>query len=206
MCDFYSAIVTNKGEILTDISHSHSTIKLKHNLDDTKDLDKLTFCPIEILPKAGKNIWDKPTKENWTFHLGASNYNSKQAPKWWKNSFEKDCWNKFKEDWNQQILLNKEIDNIEGKTIYLMKDCKIKTLKNCQVGKMFGSSQVREMFGSSQVGAMWDNSQVGKMQSKQTTIRIFGLKVKLPLLKLGVIIDFSKDKTKVFIGDKEAEE
>ena len=66
-----------------------------------------------------------------------------------------------------------------------------------QVNKMWDSSQVNKMWDSSQVNEMWGSSQVNEMKNRTTTIRIFGVNIKLPTIKLGVIIDFSKSNTRI---------
>src|SRR4030042_6337854 len=128
MCNFWTAIVTKKGEILTDFSDSHDAIKKSNNLNDNCKLEDLEFYPVEILPKDNKTIFDEPNKENWIFNIGASGGHHSETPEWWKKSFENKCWKQFESDWKNRVLKDCEIEELNNKKGLFLKNCKIKII------------------------------------------------------------------------------
>ena len=170
MCNFFSCIVTENGDVLFDpISNSHEII-ISNNAknfdlsDDTADPAELKFARVEILPP-NDDVFQPVDK--WDFTI-----DQRIIPAWWSEFHKKqayDCLNTFLDS---VLLKDKKIQELSTGR-YWVKDCQIAELKgnvlivkmlgSSQVGEMRDSSQIREMWGSSQVDMMWDSSQVGEM-------------------------------------------
>ena len=104
MCDYFSGIITKGGKVLTDDSHSHSTIKEKFNLNDKKNFQD--FLLFEIKLQEGKGEFDKPIEDNFKllFQGGGGTF---EIPTWYKMTFDRKIWSVFKDTQNKKIKEHK---------------------------------------------------------------------------------------------------
>jgi len=170
MCNFFSCIVTENGDVLFDpIRDSHEIIisnnAKNYNLsDDTADPAELKFTRVEILPP-DDDVFQPVDK--WVFTI-----DQRIIPAWWSEFHKKqayDCLNTFLDS---VLLKDKKIQELSTGR-YWVRDCQIAELKgDVLIVKMWGSSRVGIMSKSSQIGIMrelsqvremWDSSQVGMM-------------------------------------------
>ena len=208
MCDFWSAIVTKDGRILTHYSDSHETIKKEMNINDKKPIEIMEFIPLQIVPKIKFGYEKEVNKDNWTITFEREKYD------WFDEKLENKVWKQAKKDISERLIYHQEIEELTNKRGMIVKDSKINKVSNCilnmmlgssQVGQMRDSSQVGEMLGSSQVGEMWDSSQVGEMWGSSTIIKLiksvfcvvriwYG---KVEKLEKGTVIRFKDNKAEI---------
>ena len=162
MCDFYSCILDRKGKLYDDPTKtdSHEDLIEKFNLKDNK-LKNRDIVRIEVNPD-----WDalkkKFNKKDWTYKVDEPS----TIPDWYmknEKKMEGIVWKRIQELYKTLFLFGGEYDELPFDLMILVKDARIKEMKNQKVLRMGGSSQVLRMRDSSQVGEMWGSSQVGEM-------------------------------------------
>ena len=150
MCEFYSAILKQNGDILHNpFTISHEDLIDEFNLDDTKLSG--SFVRVEFVPK-DNNFSDI---DNYQLNVDES-----EIPDWYESVKEK-AYRKLRLIVKNMIITG-ERNIIIGKAV-ILKDAKISKLKNALVYYM-ENSQVNEMWGNSQVNEMRENSQVNEMR------------------------------------------
>src|SRR3990167_7845051 len=173
MCDFFSGIIKKDGKVLTHYTDSHEDIKKINKLDDSKCLEDLGFYPFEMSVKKGKDITDKPTKDNWQFKLTVSQGHSDGfKPKWFTKKHENNCWKEFAKQWNERVITGK-VEEIIGKQGLILKNCSINIINNSTVNEMLDNSTVNKMLDNSTVNKMWENSTVNEMLDSSTVNKMW---------------------------------
>ena len=206
MCQFYSCIVTESGEVLSDpMCDNHSEIIRHHKLDDSdtdsdakRRAERAKFAKVEITPLCDDVF--APTNQ-WAFRVDESS-----IPAWWSAAHEKWAREELEKFLASALLIGKEIEELSAGRFWV-KDCKIATLKGnalivqlwgtSQVGTMWGTSRVGEMRGTSRVSEMRETSQVGEMNDNCFAI-IRGDKTEIIVAdKSGFVLNNHKPAKKV---------
>ena len=156
MCQFFSAIILKSGPALFAWdSDSHEPIKEENKLKD----DKLPpdFVPVELTPPNGDYCETDLSK--WVFRTDLD-----QIPDWYDpEKARKKTETALAAFIKDKFLINVELDELKDKNLKVISGCKIRIMKNCNVGEMRDSSKVGEMRESSKVGEMRESSNVGEM-------------------------------------------
>jgi hypothetical protein len=179
MCDYFSGIITEKGEVLwlKENPINHEAIIEAHKLKDT-ETTKRKWVRFEIKPKNLTDLLNVQQRNELTRDFFAFNWDHEgELPTWLeKNCVEmiEKCWLAAEESWKIHLLFGNEViqELKERGYIHMM-------WGNSKVGVMRGNSQVGEMRETSKVGEMRETSKVGEMWETSTAVKyskIYGAK------------------------------
>ena len=132
MCKFYSAIVMKNGDVLHD-EHvlSHEDLIALFNINDTQtNCDK--FVRVEFTVEDENDYAD--------IEKYKLNVDEESVPKWFEKHREF-VTEKLKGIVKTRIILTDRKLLIGG--LFVVKDCKITTIKDCHVISIYGSAQVK---------------------------------------------------------------
>ena len=149
MCKFYSAIVMKNGDVLHD-EHvlSHEDLIALFNINDTQtNCDK--FVRVEYTVEDENDYAD--------IEKYKLNVDEQTIPKWFEKHREF-VTEKLKGIVKTRIILTDRKLLIGG--LFVVKDCKITTIKDCHVISIYGSAQVENIYGSAQVKYISGSAQV----------------------------------------------
>ena len=150
MCSFMSMIVLKNGDVHICEDTSHETKINQLNLKD--DGVNPLFCRVEVIHPAGQDVFFTEF-DKWVVKI------DQDKPIWWEDCFETTCLKKLKDYYIDYVLVDKTIDEIKDKYIYVVKNCKIDKIINSKVGILRDNSTV---------GVLWDNSTVGAIKDLAT--------------------------------------
>jgi hypothetical protein len=163
MCKFYSAIVMENGDVLHD-EHvlSHEDLIALFNINDTQtNCDK--FVRVEYTVEDENDYAD--------IEKYKLNVDEQTTPKWFEKHREF-VTEKLKGIVKTRIILTDRKLLIGG--LFVVKDCKITTIKDCHVISICGSAQVESIYGSAQVKNIYDSAQVKYIYDSAQVESIYG--------------------------------
>ena len=180
MCDYFSGILTENGEVLwlKENPVNHEAIITAHNLKDT-ELKERKWVRFEIKPKStsallqvkNRQELNQKLRELFVFQWDEE----RTLPTWIEKnctSLMAKCWSAFEESVKIHLLLGEEfIQELKDKGyVHMM-------WGTSQVGEMRETSKVGVMRGTSQVGEMWGTSKVGEINNFACAVKNFMLYV-----------------------------
>ena len=181
MCNYFSGIITEKGEVLwlPENPVNHEAIIKKYRLNDTELKDR-HFVRFEITPKCTTELLKVKQRNKLTRDLFTFRWDEEATlPKWLEENCVKlieKAWCAAEKSWEIHYLFGEE--------------CIQELKEHGYIHMMWGTSQVGVMMGTSQVGVMMGTSQVDEINDAASAYKneILYLSKDVKTKKLGKVI------------------